>query len=241
MEIFGGVPQFMTAFGYGPDGEEGAAATTSWVDSARRLLKLAKQSRQEVTIEHVTESGTLERHGSRDLVVRLLSADLVDNAATFEIENYSAVVIPFVDVPTVYNERGRPIVRTSGVLRDLGGGTSPGKWKYTASHALSQPTSAAMSTAFSEFVADLMKNHQEITLTVLEGAERRVYTGQLAYNIDQNAGMIFMMVQAPGAQGPALLPIPKTIITGWTPETGDHDYFRRLIRLGYADGSTSWV
>jgi biotin synthase-related radical SAM superfamily protein len=105
-----------------------------------------------------------------------------------------------------------------------------------------QFVSPAMSQAFTDFLAMLKKQHVQISITVQEGGERRVYTGELAYNVDQTAGMIFMNVKAPKGTrgGGALVPIPKGIITGWTEERGELEYFRRLLGLGYVDGN-AWA
>ena len=96
---------------------------------------------------------------------------------------------------------------------------------------------AGLTPAFRTFLATWKKEKTQNTVTVLEGSERRAYTGNL-HNVDQGDGMIFMTVK--GGQSAVLVPIPIAIITGWTQEIREDDCFRALLALGYVDGN-AWA
>lgn len=238
MEVFGGVPQFLEAFGYGPGGNENAASD-SWAFWA---MKLAGIQRRESTTRFKIEyadladpKGPLKRSPEGALTGEV---DITDGAAFFRIEP-STFAIPFIDIAGVYKAGAAQIVRVAGAMKPYETQFG-GAWEYVARGQGDHVGGVAMSSAFSEFKARLKKTHAEVTLTVLEGTERRVYTGHLAYNIGtDDDGMVFMVTKVQGEVSATLVPIPKGIVTGWTEETAGRDYFRRFLSLGYVDGNTS--
>jgi len=124
MEVFGGVPQFLVAFGRGPGGAE-ISTDASWIDSAMKLSGMTQGSRAYMAVEYPNlddRTGPLQRI-KRELV-RLLSAQLADGQAVFEVTKpggrSGVVYIPFLDVVGVYGGQNDVTARISGSL-DLTG------------------------------------------------------------------------------------------------------------------------
>jgi hypothetical protein len=123
MEVFGGVPQFVTAFGYGPDeGGGGEAGTASWADAAMRLKGIPEGERQLLRLEYPAADGTGQLQRTRRDVY-LAPVALEQGAATFTEHDHGigAIHVPFVDVVAVYRGDGRWIVRIAGTFEKRGG------------------------------------------------------------------------------------------------------------------------
>ena len=120
MEVFGGVPQFIAAFGYAPS-SDGRVSTTSWVDNAMRLKGIAPPERQLIRMEYPDPDGT-GRLVRTKKDVHLSPIALEDGAATFTVHDRSvgSISIPFIDLVAVYKGESRWIVRIAGTFEDRG-------------------------------------------------------------------------------------------------------------------------
>jgi len=119
MELFGGVPQFLVAFGRGPADVAGTDAT--WVGAAMKLSGMSRGSRTNVTLEYPAledRSGRLVRTEPNS--VQLQSAEPSDGQAVFVLSTPgrgpSMLVIPFLDVVGVYGGQNAVVVRVAGSL-----------------------------------------------------------------------------------------------------------------------------
>ena len=113
MEVFGGVPQFLVAFGYGPDGVETGA---TWIDNARLLLGVHPTMRGRFAVEYpdpADRTGRLLRTGFQ---VQLGKPDLNDGAAFLTVPGRGEIVVPFADIAAVYRATDGWVVRTTGGL-----------------------------------------------------------------------------------------------------------------------------
>jgi hypothetical protein len=114
MNVFGGVPQFVAAFGYQPGGDR--VPSGAGIEAAARLLGLGKEDRETLILEHSNDgdrAGALLRCGE----ARCTPFDLSEGSATFTVTKgaYSnAVVIPFVDLVSVYRDGRGWVVRIAG-------------------------------------------------------------------------------------------------------------------------------
>ncbi len=104
MEVFGGVPQFLKACGYGPDGEEGAS-TGWWLEHVLRLMRIHRTGgRVPVIIEYpdiANLSGPLQR-GQATLGSPI---DLSEGSVSLSVESAGAtsgIFVPFVDIASVH-------------------------------------------------------------------------------------------------------------------------------------------
>jgi hypothetical protein len=121
MEVFGGVPQFLDAFGYGPDGDSGFGLRG--VDNARRLAKQPIGGNYVIEYPDISNlAGPLLRHLA---VERVQDLDLSDGSVSFNVRHVtgttSGIWIPFVDIAAVYRsaiegEGFKWVVRTTGFL-----------------------------------------------------------------------------------------------------------------------------
>jgi hypothetical protein len=116
MEVFGDVPHFVNAFGYGPDAE-GNPGTASWVDNAMRLAALPTTTKFQLEYPNISDrAGPLLRHDTT-LGGQI---DLSDGSVTFNVVRNAratnSIVVPFVDVSALYKEVGTWVVRTTGIL-----------------------------------------------------------------------------------------------------------------------------
>jgi hypothetical protein len=118
MEVFGGVPQFLTAFGRGPD-ETAVPADASWVDGAMRLVGLRPSEHARLAVEYVdptARSGPLKRTKNE---AQLTPIDLADGSATLTFRDGGGatnVVVPLVDVLAVFKDTQGWIIRVAGSL-----------------------------------------------------------------------------------------------------------------------------
>jgi hypothetical protein len=114
MEVFGGVPQFLVALGYGPGGTEGAG--TTWITYAVRLAKLNSAQKNKMTVEYTdpeNRTGPLRR---TEPEATLQDFGLEDGAVTFGMPA-GWIVVPFTDLLTVYKPPGNLwVVRVAGAL-----------------------------------------------------------------------------------------------------------------------------
>ena len=126
MEVFGGVPQFLHAFGRGPTGVA-QAAQVDWTDCAMRLKAVKPNST--FVIEHAKgpnhprpHDGHLERHPDAKLAQ---DVELGDGSVTFKVEGRctSILMVPFCDIVAVYKEpsTGFWVVRVRGLIESTGG------------------------------------------------------------------------------------------------------------------------
>jgi len=123
MEVFGGVPQFLKACGYGPDGEDGAS-TGWWLEHVLRLMRIRRiGNRVPVIIEYpdvANLSGPLRRCQS----TLGSPIDLSEGSVNLSVESAGAtsgIFVPFVDIASVHKSilTGHgPVwaVRVTGVL-----------------------------------------------------------------------------------------------------------------------------
>lgn len=120
MEVFGGVPQFLAAFGYAPEAQGPESA--SWVDNAMRLAGLRGDVTDKLALEY---PGLQDRTGllaRTDSDVRLSPVSLADGAATFTLQTSdgaASIIIPFIDITAVYKNWSGWVVRVSGTLDGL--------------------------------------------------------------------------------------------------------------------------
>jgi hypothetical protein len=132
MEVFGGVPQFLDAFGYGPNGNK-LGTTTTWIESATRIAPLRVGTR--FVVEHTDlkqRGGPLKRRADVTLGAPV---DLSEGAVTLNVVDSGAtnsIVIPFIDIATVFKDVGDSawVLRVTGTLE--GGGTQRGGVRYVA-------------------------------------------------------------------------------------------------------------
>ena len=85
MEIFGGVPQFLVAFGRGPGGAS-IASDASWMESAMKLAGMTDGSRAYMALEYPSlddRAGPLRRIERER--VRLQRAELSEGQAVFQV------------------------------------------------------------------------------------------------------------------------------------------------------------
>jgi len=120
MELFGGVPQFLVAFGRGPADVVGTDAT--WVGAAMKLAGMTHGARAYMTLEYPSlndRSGRLVRT-DRPGSVKLQSAEAADAQAVFEVaipdRGPSILFIPFLDIVGVYGGQNATVVRIAGSL-----------------------------------------------------------------------------------------------------------------------------
>jgi len=117
MEVFGGVPQFVAAFGYAPDDVGAEAGTMSWIDVAMRLKGIPEPQRQSLRLEYSSPDGSGRLQCSqRDVFLDPVA--LEDGAAAFTEHDHGlgTIRIPFVDISAVYKGNGRWIVRIAGTF-----------------------------------------------------------------------------------------------------------------------------
>jgi len=94
---------------------------------------------------------------------------------------------------------------------------------------------AAFTPAYEKFVA-ANKGMSPVTISALEGTERRAYRGRIRFDVPQDEGMLFLFIDHPNAAPHTA--IPRGLITGWANDTGDH--FDELLNLGYVNGN-AWA
>lgn len=118
MEVFGGVPQFLHAFGYAPGSLH--SSTSAWIENARRLAALNRSghARTKLILEYTdlaSPRGALRRT-KPDVVVE--SCDLEDGSARFKAGHDPAYMftVPFVDLAAIYAEPSCWIVRVTGAI-----------------------------------------------------------------------------------------------------------------------------
>jgi hypothetical protein len=118
MEVFGGVPQFLMAFGRGPD-DTAVPADASWVDGAMRLVGLRPSEHARLAVEHVdptARTGPLKRTKHE---AQLTPIDLAEGSATLTFRNgnsASNVTVPLVDVIAVFKDVQGWVIRIAGSL-----------------------------------------------------------------------------------------------------------------------------
>jgi hypothetical protein len=124
MEVFGGVPQFLSAFGRGPE-DASMPKDASWVDGAMRLVGLRNSERERLAVEHMDpgeRSGPLKRtkHDAQ-----LQPIDLTEGSAIFIFRKGNTapnIWVPLVDVLAVYKDSQGWVVRVAGALKFTGSG-----------------------------------------------------------------------------------------------------------------------
>ncbi len=94
---------------------------------------------------------------------------------------------------------------------------------------------AGFTQAYEKFV-ERNTAKDPVTISVLDGAERRVYRGRIRHDAPNDEGMLFLSINHPVATAHAA--IPRGLITGWANDSGQH--FRDLLDLGYMDGN-AWA
>jgi hypothetical protein len=120
MEAFGGVPQFLVAFGYGPEGSESAGS--AWIDNAMRLCGIERSWAEQVVIEYRDLSDRTGPLLRTRLPVSLLPVYLTTGAASLNVKHETradhatmTVHVPFTDLAAVYKEVNW-VVRVTGSL-----------------------------------------------------------------------------------------------------------------------------
>lgn len=115
-DVFGSVPEFLVAFGYGPDSAHTAGA--DWTEAALRLAALSQTDRTGVELEYARledRTGPLTR-----TTADCPKVEVPDGSAVFHVPNGLAVMtvtIPFADLVTVYRDQRNWVVRISGALK----------------------------------------------------------------------------------------------------------------------------
>jgi hypothetical protein len=148
MEVFGGVPQFLKACGYGPDGEDGAVSGW-WLENVLRLAKVPRGAPLVVEYPNISDiSGPLEQRKAE----LGMDFNLSEGSASFNIPNegtVSGIYVPFVDVVSVHktilpNIGAAWAVRVRGLLRPTN--SSPAGIVYVAmNHSTDAPLRASSS------------------------------------------------------------------------------------------------
>ena len=126
MEVFGGVPQFLVAFGYGPDGAKGAL-TSSAAELARWLAGTRHGTFGRLAIEYPNV-----RQPGGPLIRTAFEIELPgppnisDGIVLFLRQPGGLFAVPFVDIEAVYKDMDRWVFRISGALNREGH-----TWTYT--------------------------------------------------------------------------------------------------------------
>lgn len=140
MEVFGGIPQFLHAFGRGPDQEGAAPTEAGWVYWAMKLAGLpAGPGGASFVIEYLNEADRTGRFKLRPSKVtgdhrRLTLAGpvaLADGVADFALES-SQFQVPLVDLDGVRREGEPYIIRVHGTFEPTGSVNFPESMKYVS-------------------------------------------------------------------------------------------------------------
>jgi hypothetical protein len=115
MEVFGGVPQFLSAFGYGPNGS--AASSAGGMDVALGVLRYA-QGRSTVAVEYTDPENPFGPLKRTDRSIHPVPTDLAEASVLFTKNvggpSWAQFGVPFVDLVALYQDTC-PVVRVAGV------------------------------------------------------------------------------------------------------------------------------
>jgi len=117
MDVFGGVPQFLVAFGKGPKAR-GNAIDATHMGEVMRLNGLTIEERKRMAIEYTDPE---DRYGRLKFLkeVRSDEFDLTEGSAPFTFQNgpyHQTLRIPFVDIAGVYRDFQYWVARVHGSI-----------------------------------------------------------------------------------------------------------------------------
>lgn len=140
MEVFGGIPQFLHAFGRGPDQDGVPPTDAGWVYWAMRLAGIPSgPGGASFVLEYVNEKDRTGRYrlapdktnGDHGRMTLTGPVDIAEGYACFSLHS-SQYRVPLVDLDSVHRDGEPYVVRVRGTLVPTGSVNNPDSMKYVS-------------------------------------------------------------------------------------------------------------